>query len=157
MRLGLDFGGVIAQAADGTGRVVSMDIEDVPPIKGAHDGVRQLSKLLEGRIWIISKASSDTEAQTGVWLHRYEFIGRGFVPIENLVFVRDRSGKRVERESCGITHYVDDRHENLELLEGIVDYPYLFSEKPCEERKLFGVKHLFGWQELVRMPVEYGL
>ena len=150
-RLGLDFGGVIAPAAGATGRVSAVSVEKLQPMEGASDGIRKLSSAFEGRIWLISKASPDTESWTRAWLRHHGLVGSGGIPVENLVFVRDRSAKRDECRLRGITHFVDDRPDNLELLRGTVAGLYLFAAAGSRLADVVGLTQVSDWSALLRL------
>jgi len=150
-RLGIDFGGVFVGSTEGAGRVSSREVDSVPPLEGALAGARRLSTAFGGRIWIISKASADTEAWTRTWLHRHGFVGHSCVPVENIVFVRERSGKRAACESRSITHFVDDRAGNLSSVAGVVEYLYLFGATSGEEPVPDGVTRVPDWSELIEL------
>ena len=150
-RLGIDFGGVFVGSTEGAGRVSSREVDSVLPLEGALSGARRLSAAFGGRIWIISKASADTEAWTRTWLHRHGFVGQSCVPVENIVFVRERGGKRAECESRRITHLVDDRAENLASVAGVVDHLYLFGATSGEESGPDGVTRVPDWSKLIEM------
>ena len=149
-RLGLDFGGVVAPAAGGTGRISALAASDVDPVQGAVDGIRELGATFSGSIWLVSKASPDTESWTRAWLHRHDLVGPDAIPAGNLVFVRDRSGKLDECRKRGITHFVDDRPDNLELLRGTVDGLYLFGAAGSQAAEFDGLIQVSDWPALLR-------
>jgi len=146
--LGIDFGGVIASAAvGGTGHPRTRPPIAVPPMDGAFDALRELRRAFGGRVWIVSKASHDTELWTRQWLRTHRFAEATGIVARDVHFVRDRAVKRAKCRDLGITHFVDDRRENLEMLRGEVPHLFLFggvSDDP-------GIQAVVGWADARRL------
>jgi hypothetical protein len=145
LKLGVDFGGVIAERADGLLHPREVSIDRVPPVPGALEAVRKAVRALDGQVWIISKASASTERWTREWLAHYRFLADTGVPGHHLIFVRERGGKAVVCGELGITDFIDDRAEILDSLRGIVPRLYLFGgnhEDPS-------VTPVFGWSQAI--------
>jgi hypothetical protein len=147
-RVGFDLGGVIVGAVDGSEGVAVRELGEVPPVEGAVAGVRQLSSIFDGRIWIVSKASTDTEAWSRACLHSQGLVGPGVVPVEHLVFVSERIAKRAACEARGITDFVDDKPDNLISLRGVVDRLYQFGGPDVADSGLRGATRVSCWPEL---------
>lgn len=144
--LGVDFGGVIAAmaSADGT-RLYRIHPRDVPPCPGAFEALRELRSVFGERVWVISKAASDTERWTLEWMRFHQFSKRTDIAFGNVEFVRERADKRTRCLIHGVTHFVDDRIENLESLALAVGYRFLFGER---YDRLDSAEH--PWVTLVR-------
>ncbi len=124
-RIGLDFGGVIVRPVEGN---VPLNPGDgmglVMP--GAFEAITELVSILQGNVWIISKASRPTQAATRAWLSQTGFYRQtGFSP-GNITFCEKRSDKAALCRAFHLTHFVDDHEEVLEHLAGIVPNLYLF-------------------------------
>lgn len=127
MALGLDFGGVIVEpTGDDVPRVAQSDPRRVAPVPGVETAVRELVQLFEGRVWLVSKGAKSTCDWARRWLDSHRFHESTCLRRDHVEFVADRAGKRARCLIHGITHFVDDRAENLTLLRGAVDWLLLF-------------------------------
>ena len=66
--------------------------------------------------------------------------------INRMRFVRYRSGKLDVCRELGITHFVDDRAETLEMLRDCVEHRFLFGSGPTGD----GIIAVGNWAELSR-------
>lgn len=137
LRIGVDFGGVIA------GKVP--DGEPPAPVDGAFDALRSLVDRFDGQVWIVSKASEATELATRRWLSDHRFHEVTGIPHANLLFVRDRTDKRSVCEHLGIDLFIDDLEKNLEMLVGAVEHPILFGGSSGR------FESVADWQEAERL------
>ena len=145
--LGVDFGGVIVEAAAAdTSRLRSGGYSPVRPVGGAMAVLAEMGRLFDGRVWVISKASHGTERWTRSWLASHAFYAVTGIPVGHVLFVRESSGKRDVCERIGITHYVDDRLKTLRLLTGAVEHLYLFRSSPAAAP--FEFTNVGDWDEL---------
>jgi len=146
--LGLDFGGVIAaQTLGDEAHPSDMQAEQIAALPDALTRIHDWNLRLNGRLWIVSKASPATGQMTRRWLRHQRFAERTGVPEERLVVVRNRAAKREVCERLGITHFVDDQMKNLELLRGAVPHLYLFGTNKAAA----AVVPVRDWQELDRV------
>jgi len=125
--LGLDFGGVICERADaGEERAAEMPLEAFNPVPDAFCVIAEMNKLFCGRVWIVSKATAQTERMTREWLKLRRFSEMTGVSSQCIHFTRDRFGKRGVCLKFGITHFADDQVKALDVLRGCVKHLYLF-------------------------------
>jgi hypothetical protein len=149
--LGVDFGGVIVEAATGSlDHPRTRRPTDVPPLQGVLDALRDAHGAFGGRVWILSKASHDTELWTRQWLRTHRLAEVTGIAGDHVQFVRDRTAKGERCRGLGITHFIDDRRENLEMLRGEVPHLYLFggvSDDPA-------IQAVAGWSDARRLLFE---
>lgn len=71
----------------------------------------------------------------------HRFFERTGIPPDNLRFCIERSQKAGHCASLGITHFIDDRADVLDHLEGVVLHRYLFGpqRKPVGSRRALAV------------------
>jgi hypothetical protein len=131
--LGVDFGRVINDGSshpsgDDTAFLTGSEeaMLATPAMAGAFESLGRLTTLFQGRIWIVSKAGTRIQANTERWLLHHGFFKATGVPTDHLRFVRTRADKAAVCQELGMTHFVDDRAEVLQALEGVVERLYLF-------------------------------
>jgi hypothetical protein len=131
-RLGIDFGGVIAQQTLGdVGHSAAQGLALAAPVPNAFEVIAEMNELLSGRVWILSKAGRATESATREWLHSHGFAEHTVVPWERVLFVRERDGKLAKCQELCITHFIDDQLKNLETLTPVVEHLFLFGRCPA--------------------------
>ena len=133
-KLGVDIGGVIIAEIKAAGGLAHIDDDhlNVPPIKGAFEGLVWLEGIFGSRRFLISKAREEVEEPCRAWLKHQQFFETTRIPESHLHFCRERSGKRAICEKLGITHFIDDKLEVLSHLIGIVPNLYLFNPDESE-------------------------
>jgi len=126
--LGVDVGGVLVdRAAEGSDTsFFGSDPMSTPMVPDAFAAVATLAPLFGWRVHVISKAGPKISALTREWLARHEFFALTGVSPSNLHFVRKRHEKAPVCAQLGVTHFVDDRLDVLEHLEGVVEHRILF-------------------------------
>jgi hypothetical protein len=130
--LGIDFGGVIIQMVDRTGRTDTQFSDTflaTPPRTEALLKIGALVEAFAGLVWIISKAGARTETLTREWLSAQKFFRKTGLTKTHLRFCRERPEKRQICAELGITHFVDDRIQIMQILRGTVSNLYLFGDK----------------------------
>ena len=131
-RLGIDFGGVIAEQMLGdVAHPAAQCLAVVAPVANAFEVIGEMDNLLDGRVWIVSKAGPATESATREWLHGHGFAEHTGVPWERVLFVRERDGKLAKCQELRITHFIDDQLKNLEILRPAVEHLFLFGRCPA--------------------------
>lgn len=113
--LGIDIGNVIV-AGQGPGDTSFSrgDPLQTPALPGAFDAIAQLAAgRFAGRVHLISKAYPNMERRTRLWLAAQDFARITGVAEECWHFVRERPEKGPLCARLGITHFVDDKLENL--------------------------------------------
>ncbi len=116
MKIGIDFGGVIVQASEGEG--FNPDLAEAIAVPDSIESITELAK--EHEIFIVSKASRRVQSFTRQWLATVNFYQTtSFIP-SNLVFCEKRSEKASICKKLGIDWYIDDNHEVISSLAGIV-------------------------------------
>jgi len=147
--LGIDIGRVII-AGDATDRedtsFFGKAVEYVlttPPCDGVFEVLPDLVRQFEGRVWLVSKARPRVQRKTRAWLAYRKFFERTGIASDHLRFCLERNEKADHcRELC-ITHFIDDREDVLQHLEGIVAHRYLFGPQPTQTPP--GIVHVDSW------------
>ena len=149
MKLGIDIGRVII-APDGGGRgdtsFIGGRIDDAlatPPYEGVFDVLPDLVQRFDGRVWLVSKARPRTQEKTRLWLAHHQFFQRTGIPADHLRFCLERPQKADHCRELEITHFVDDRWDVLQHLEGVVEHRYLFGPQATATYR--GVRFVESW------------
>ena len=139
-RLGIDIGRVII---DGSSHPSGDDtaffkggIENVrqtPVMPGAFDSITRLSELFDGRVWLVSKCGERVRERTREWLAHHRFFERTNIDAGHVRFCGQRPEKAIHCAELDITHFIDDRPDVLEALDGIVAWRYLFGAQRHHE------------------------
>ncbi|MCA8916825.1 MAG: hypothetical protein KDB90_15640 [Planctomycetes bacterium] len=115
--LGLDIGRVIISGGSGADDTDfhTGDHLRTPAMPGALEGIRRLVRDRFGdRVHLISKCYPRIEGRTREWLAHMKFADVTGVGPERWHFCKERNEKGPLCEALGITHFVDDRLENLQ-------------------------------------------
>lgn len=104
-----------------------------PIMKGAVDSIARLSRLLQGRVWVISKCGPRIQERTEQWLRFHRFFEKVDVNELQVRFCRRRAEKAIHCRELGVTHFVDDRADVLDHMVGIVEHRYLFGTRSVSE------------------------
>jgi len=114
--LGIDIGNVIIDGgAGGDTSFFGGDHLRTPAMAGALEAIARLSReRFGGRVHLVSKAYPRTEARTRQWLAARDFATVTGVPEDQWHFVKERPEKGPLCAALGITHFVDDKLENLQ-------------------------------------------
>jgi hypothetical protein len=154
--VGIDFGGVIIPAAitDVSHRDMFLDgnLDDAiktAPLAGCMEGLRALVSLFLGNVWIISKASRQTEEKTWAWIKHHRLAEITGIDLTRVRFCRERSVKADICREIGVSHYIDDQLRVLELLRDCVRYRLWFTSGPSET-PLPGLVTVQDWPHAVR-------
>lgn len=149
MKLGIDIGRVIIapdpEGTRGDTSFIGGSIEDAlntPPYEGMFETVPKLVAHFKGQVWLVSKARPRVQEKTRRWLLHHRFYERTGIAEGNLRFCLERPEKADHCRELGITHFIDDRLDVLECLEGIVPHRYLFGPQ----------KQLVAPQGIVALP-----
>src|SRR4051812_39117520 len=134
--LGIDIGRVIIGAADASGRADTSFLSGsdeaalcTPASEGAIDAIAELTSSFAGRVWLVSKCGPRIQQLTRRWLQRQSFYERTGVRQDRVRFCLKRPEKRDHCAAIGATHFVDDRLDVLEHLEGLVPRLYWFGHQ----------------------------
>jgi hypothetical protein len=153
MRLGLDIGRVLISPEHGHGGDTSFiggTLETAvatPAYDGMFETVPQLVRHFEGRVWLVSKARPAMQEKTRAWLRHNAFFEKTGIPKGNLRFCFERHQKAAHCRQLRITHFVDDRLDVLEHLEGVVPNRFLFGPQRPGVAIPPDVVRLRRWQE----------
>jgi len=143
--------------------VLGVDIGRVILSKGAKipDGFRVLSRLKNERfgsnIFLISHAKPLTEINILWWLKHHRFYERTGIPQSHVYFCRKRIDKVLICRQLGITHFIDDRLENLGYVYTGTDIRnlFLFQPRKREVRKYRQFEDVVctvhSWEEIERI------
>jgi hypothetical protein len=143
-RLGVDIGRVlIAPSSDdssdtsffGGTNAVAMT---TPPYTGMFEHLPVIVQRFHCQVWLVSKAGPAIQAKTLRWLEHHRFHERTGIPHANVRFCRERWQKAEHCEALGITHFIDDRQDVLQHLDGLVPQRFLFGPQdgPAVDRRL---------------------
>lgn len=152
--LGLDIGRVIIAGGDGTGDTDfhTGDHLRTPALPGALEAI---AKLVSGRfgerVHLVSKCHSRIERRTREWLAHTRFSELTGIPEDRWHFCKERADKGPLCKALGITHFVDDRLENLQYAaEAGATHLYWFAPEdepaPADAPPHTRVR---GWAELL--------
>lgn len=123
MKVGVDFGGVIA-ASRRTGGEPFWDTDDfvrTPGVAGVMSALTLLTELTHNPVTVISFVYPDDETKVMTWLHANGFFsGNGPLLVENVHFVHEREAKAPLAYSLGLDVYVDDRTDILASMQHMV-------------------------------------
>lgn len=129
--LGLDIGRVIIMGGDGTGDTDfhSGDHLRTPEVPDALEGIRKLVLGEFGEnVHLISKCYSRIERRTREWLVHMKFAELTGITEDRWHFCKERVEKGPLCRNLGITHFVDDRLDNLQYAhEAGVENLYWFN------------------------------
>jgi hypothetical protein len=149
-KLGVDIGRVLI-AAEGTADTsfIGGSLEDAlatPPYEGMFDAVPELVRLFDAQVWLVSKCGPRVQEKTRHWLRHHRFFERTGIPPLNLRFCLERPQKADHCRELGITHFVDDRPDVLQHLEGVVPHRFLFGPQR-KASSLSGVVPVLSWAD----------
>jgi len=151
-RFGIDFGGVIVktrkQMPGEDTDLAGCEREEV-----AHDGVfeavRKIVSVLDGQVWIVSKAGLRMQARTLAWLESVDFFSRTDLKPDHIRFCLEREEKEGICKELKITHFVDDRIHVMQILRIAVPHLFLFGnvgeERSCPPWATF----VSDWSKIV--------
>ena len=120
-----------------------------PPSPHAFESVRELVEAFDGQAWLISKAGPNVQYKTKEWLKCWNFFDQTLLPRKNLRFCLRRPDKAGHCKQLKITHFVDDRLDVLEHLNGRVEHLYLFGEQPNLKTSPDWVTPVIDWPQTV--------
>src|SRR6478736_980101 len=99
--LGIDIGRVIIGAADPSGRADTSFLRgdeetalSTAATEGAFEIIAELTRLFNGRVWLVSKCGPRIQAQTLRWLKRHDFFAKTGVQPNRVLFCLERHQKR---------------------------------------------------------------
>ena len=137
--LGIDFGKVIISAVESGSADTSFlsgtmdEAMRTPPNDAAFETIRDLVDTFDGNVWIVSKASSSTQAKTRSWLQHWRFFDEVGLSWDKLRFCLRREEKAKHCRELHVSHFIDDRLDVLNHLRPDVRHLYLFGEQPSDQ------------------------
>ena len=132
MKLGIDIGRVLItpeEKGKADTSFIGGTLEQAlatPPYDGMFDAVPELARRFGHQVWLVSKCGPRVQEKSRRWLEQHRFFERTGIPAGNLRFCLERPQKALHCRELGLTHFIDDRPDVLEHLEGIVPHRYLF-------------------------------
>lgn len=117
--VGIDFGGVISTIVNGArpGSFGNLRIE----VNGSFDGVKYLGKKYGvENLFIVSRCDEGVEKQIAQWLSERDFFNRTGFLHGNMRFCPKREDKAAIARELNCTHFIDNRHDVLWAMQGIV-------------------------------------
>jgi hypothetical protein len=153
--LGVDVGGVIIDlVSEDRGRDPAADFAAASPVAGAFESIgRLVERRFAERVWLVSRCDAPVEPLILAWLDCHEFFRVTGVARERVRFCRERHDKAAICRELGVTHFVDDRHDVLGPLVGVVAHPFLLQSRGTDPRSAASlppsVARVTGWSEIV--------
>jgi hypothetical protein len=131
MRIGIDIGNVLIGGDGNDTTFFTDDYLKTPEVPGAWEALLRLKRNNE--IHIISKCGVVVEEKSLKWLDASGFY-YSLVP-HRIHFVRKRHLKAPMAQALELDIFIDDRQDIIDSMDGIVQYPILFTswEKVMEE------------------------
>lgn len=137
MRIGIDLGNVIIGGGGEDTSFFSENFMKTPEVPGAADALFELRE--QGHeLHVISKCGQVTELRSVVWLSNKRFVPWVFLE-RRLNFVRKRHLKAPMAQALEIDIFIDDRQDIIDSMEGIVEYPILFTSWEQTMNELKGI------------------
>lgn len=156
MKLGIDIGRVLIAAEEqgrGDTSFIGGTLEQAlrtPPYEGMFDAVPQLARRFGHQVWLVSKCGPRVQEKSRRWLEHHRFFERTGIPPGNLRFCLERPQKADHCRELGLTHFIDDRADVLQHLEGLVPHRYLFGQQRTAHVDA-GVVPLPRWADALAM------
>jgi hypothetical protein len=128
-RLGVDVGRVLVSGEGSDTSFFSASDElalATPEVPGAIAAVVRLARLLQGRVWLVSKCGPRIQQRTRAWLDHVGFYASTGLPADHVHFCRERKEKAPICKRLGISAFIDDREDVLASMEGLVEHRLLF-------------------------------
>ena len=155
-RLGIDIGRVITNgpAHPRGGDTAFFEGDEAtmlatPEVDGAVESIARLMRLLDGRVWLVSKCGPRVQARTLRWLDAHDFYQRTRLPRDHVRFCLTRPDKRAHCLELGLTHFVDDHPEVHDAIRGAVSHQYFFGHQ-AQPVPDYGV-HALTWADAERL------
>ena len=152
-RVGFDIGRVLIHAGEGARDTSFLSGTDehamrTPPMRGAFDVVREVTELVDGRTWLISKCGPNIQRRSLRWLDRHRFHELTGVRRDRVIFCRERRDKAPHCVRLGLTAFVDDRPDVHRHLCGIVPLRILFGPQKRRTHVSDGLFHALDWDQV---------
>lgn len=153
MKLGIDFGKVImGPVLNGKADTTFLgggfeQAMQTPPSEQAFEVIGRLVEAFERNVWIISKCGPSVQNKTKAWLKCWDFYAKTGMRTDRLRFCLQRHEKAEICKELSITHFIDDRSDVLEPMQGIVQHLFLFGEQPDELKIPQGIISVPNWIE----------
>lgn len=131
-RLGIDIGRVLIAPSDGSSDDTSFiggtfaDALATPPYPGMFEYLPVIVQRFKGAVWLVSKAGPRVQERTLQWLAHHRFHELTGIGMAHVRFCRERHQKADHCIDLGLTHFIDDRKDVLQHLEGLVEHRFLF-------------------------------
>ena len=100
-----------------------------PPTEGCFETIARLVEAFDGHAYLVSKCGSSVQDKTWHWLRHHDFWHLTGMKPSKVRFCLTRPEKAGICAELGITHFIDDRVDIIESLEGIVGTRILFGEQ----------------------------
>ncbi|MGE0323118.1 MAG: hypothetical protein AB7K71_27395 [Polyangiaceae bacterium] len=151
LRLGVDIGRVLISAGDTRGDTSFIQGSDeqallTPPMPGAFEVIEELVPLFGGRVWLVSKCGPKIQQRSLRWLKRWDFYAVTGVRPDRVLFCKERRQKADHCARHRITHFVDDRADVLQHLNGLVPWLYLYG--PQRHAPPVWCEHVENWRQV---------
>lgn len=133
--LGVDIGNVIIdfrQVDTDDKNLMEERYSTIPPTDNVFKALKKLNDHFGGDVFLVSKCTEWAEEKIGNWLNDNNFYSETGIKKDNVLFCRERREKKGLCEQKGVTHFIDDRLENLGYLVNDVEHLYLFQPKEDE-------------------------
>lgn len=142
--LGIDFGGVVVPRFQVDGDLTELLNGTLQPRTDAFRVLHKWNQVLEGRVWLVSKASPATRRAMQAWLVHNGFEWHTGIDQSRWIFVPDREGKRAACEQHQIGVFVDDQKQPVLLAASAGAHPILFMPRVADS----SFDQVWNWEDL---------
>lgn len=133
---GTDLGGVVIQPASDNVKSDTSFFNDnylnTPPVEGAFEALRQIVECLRYQnVYVISKCGVEIQKKSINWMVHNDFFNATGIAPYRVNYCIERIDKVPIAARLGLTHFVDDRLDILESMNGVVPNLIKFSPPGC--------------------------
>lgn len=176
----VDFGNVVIDHSKTTPEMVRMAIDHpeiynaIPEVRGAMDGLKELSALFGGNVTLVYKATDTVDSLILGWMAYHRLYRRTGIPLTRVVRIMDTGDKRDKTghlDQHSDTHYgtsvvIDDRAQVViqfvpkmlvkkpQDAKHRIEHVFLFCPRPseleefdCEELQY--VREVWNWSDII--------
>jgi hypothetical protein len=140
MKIGIDIGNVIIGGGGEDTQFFTDLYLATPEVEGAWDFIRILSKAGH-ELHLVSKCGLKTEEKSLKWLDANSFFQ--WLRLHRTHFVRKHHLKAPMAQALELDIFIDDRQDIIDSMDGIVEYPILFTsweQTNTELEKIFATQ-----------------
>tara|TARA_R110002110_G_scaffold415797_1_gene656214 strand:- start:37139 stop:37648 length:510 start_codon:yes stop_codon:yes gene_type:complete len=159
--LGIDIGRVIingdSKSNNDTSFIQENNMEKIvetSAMADCFDSIKELVKIFEHRVWLVSKAYPNTQRKTIAWLEANKFFEKTGVNRGNIVFCLERSEKAKYCKEHSLTHFIDDRIDVLNYISSETNHCFLFGKQKVDIQIPSWAQWGSNWLEILKLVKE---